>query len=105
MGADAFIIANKLARENLTTFSNKLAFAADDKINRGVTGIVANKLVQFYNVPAIVITFLGETGIGSVRSCRNFNLTGMLESMSELFINHGGHNFAAGFSFDKKNFF
>jgi len=105
LGAEAWTVANKIAKNNLEKFSNKLVFVADKNIHRGVTGIVASKLSQFYKLPAIVITFLpNNTGVGSIRSCRGFDVTQMLESMSDLFLNHGGHNFAAGFSFENENF-
>lgn len=38
-----------------------------------------------------------------MRSCRGFCATDFLDSLGDIFINHGGHNFAAGFSFYKEN--
>ncbi|MBQ0166063.1 MAG: single-stranded-DNA-specific exonuclease RecJ [Treponema sp.] len=102
LGADAFEIADKAARESLSRFNNNLVLVADERIDRGVTGTTATKLAQFYKVPAIVIAFPdADVAVGSVRSVRGYDVTDMLEQNKELFINHGGHNFAAGFSFTR----
>lgn len=100
LGNDAWNYSEKAAYESLERYNNKLVMVADERINRGVTGIVANKLAQYFKVPAMVITFI-ENGnaIGSIRSVRGYDVTGLLDQMSELFINYGGHNAAAGFSF------
>ena len=49
----------------------------------------------------MAITFVGDTAMGSMRSCRGFSVTPFLDKMSDIFINHGGHDQAAGFSFEK----
>ncbi|MBO4321327.1 MAG: single-stranded-DNA-specific exonuclease RecJ, partial [Treponema sp.] len=38
---------------------------------------------------------------GSMRSCRGFSATAFLDKIADLFINHGGHDAAAGFSFGR----
>lgn len=102
MGAEALSFAEEIARKSLEQFNNNLVLVADERIDRGVTGTTATKLAQYFKVPAIVITFPDKnTAVGSVRSVRGFDVTDMLEQSNDLYINHGGHNFAAGFSFTK----
>lgn len=57
--------------------------------------------MQDFNVPAMAITFSNDICIGSMRSCRSFVATSFLDSFGDFFINHGGHDFAAGFSFER----
>ena len=89
------------AEKSLSLHANKLCVSVDQCINKGVTGIVATRLMQDFNVPTIAITYENEICTGSMRSCRGFIATGFLDSLGDIFINHGGHNFAAGFSFYK----
>lgn len=89
------------AQASVEANGHKLCTVFDSRINRGVCGLLAGKLVSMYDIPAMVVTVTGDTAIGSMRSCRGFDLTGFLNSFSDLFINHGGHNFAAGFSLPK----
>ena len=89
------------AKASIPEHNNKLAVVIDERINRGVSGILAGKLVALYGVPALAVTFVGENAIGSMRTCRNYNATNFLTNMSDLFISYGGHNAAAGFSFER----
>lgn len=93
---------SKQAEENFHKFNEKLCVVTDEKINRGVTGILAAKIMNKYNVPSIAITFSENIAVGSMRSCRSVVATKFLDSFGEdFFINHGGHDAAAGFSFTK----
>lgn len=66
--------------------------------HRGVVGIVANRLVELYHRPAIVLGRDDRTGFvqGSGRSLGGFHLLNALEAMPELFIRFGGHKQAVG---------
>ena len=57
--------------------------------------------MQERNLPAIIITQSDNVYKGSMRSCRGFITTSFLASFGDFFINFGGHNAAAGFSFEK----
>lgn len=91
------------ADKNLKENNNKLCVCVNECINKGVTGIVAARLMQDNNVPAIAITYNDDICIGSMRSCRGLIATTFLDNLGDIFINHGGHDFAAGFSFYKQN--
>lgn len=101
--SDGEMCTTKQAEENYEKFNHKLCIVVDEKINRGVTGILAAKILQKYNVPSIAITFTedGSIAVGSMRSCRNCIATDFLDTFGDFFINHGGHNAAAGFSFER----
>ncbi len=66
--------------------------------HRGVIGIVAQRVVDRFHRPALVIGVEGGIGVGSGRSIRGFDLLGALEGMKELFERFGGHAQAAGFT-------
>ena len=112
-GMDAWEIGNPKAKESIEKHGGKLCVILDERINRGVSGTLAAKLVQTYNVPSMAMTVVDNTVIGSMRSCRGFDVTVFLDAVDEegtieteggrtpLFISHGGHNYAAGFSFEK----
>lgn len=105
LGADAWIIAEPLARESLEKHHGKLVVAADSQFHRGITGIMANRLSNCFQVPAIVMSFMPDnTLVGSMRSARGVNLQDILEPCADLFIDHGGHTFAAGFSLHEKDY-
>jgi single-stranded-DNA-specific exonuclease len=100
--SDTIVIAEPQAKASLEAYSGNLCVVIDGRINRGITGILSSRLVQMFNVPAIVVTFLdNDTAVGSMRSCKGYDLTVFLGQFGDLFINHGGHTYAGGFSFKK----
>ncbi len=66
--------------------------------HRGVIGIVAQRLVDRYHRPALVVGIEDGVGVGSGRSIRGFDLLDALTSMGGLFERYGGHTQAAGFA-------
>ena len=78
----------------------KLCVIVDQGIHPGITGNLAGKIMQEKNVPSIIITQSDGVYKGSMRSCRGFVTTSFLSSFGDFFINFGGHNAAAGFSFE-----
>lgn len=74
--------------------------------HEGVIGIVASKLVETFEVPAIVFTNAEEEGVikASARSAGDLNIFELLEQCKDLFIKFGGHKAAAGLSMHKENF-
>ena len=99
--SNAYYKIHDEAQQSLTSYENKLCLSINENINKGITGLVATRLMQDFGVPAIVVTKENDTYTGSIRSCRGFVATDFLDSLGDIFINHGGHNCAAGFSFHK----
>jgi single-stranded-DNA-specific exonuclease len=63
----------------------------------GVVGLVASRLSEERNVPAIVGAELGDVVRASCRSDGRVHLADALAACSDLLIRHGGHRGAAGF--------
>jgi single-stranded-DNA-specific exonuclease len=103
LGGDIWTIVEPLAAESLASFNGKLTLASGEGIYRGVTGIMANRLVNRFKVPALVVSFGEATATGSFRSVKGYDLRFILEQCADLFIDWGGHNYAAGFSMEKAN--
>lgn len=74
--------------------------------HEGVIGIVASKLVETFEVPAIVFTNAEEDGVikASARTAGDLNMFDLLDQCKDLFIKFGGHKAAAGLSMKKENF-
>ena len=75
----------------------------DELCSAGIIGIVAGKIAEQYNKPALVFCGTGDTVKGSGRSPGTINLKSMLDAASDLFIRYGGHAGAAGMTTYKKN--
>jgi single-stranded-DNA-specific exonuclease len=101
LGEETWNIAEPMAQQSLDRFNNRLALAFGENINRGVTGLMGSRLVKRFNVPALVVSFTGETATGSLRSVKGYDLRPLLEQCADLFLDWGGHNYAAGFSMDR----
>lgn len=70
----------------------------------GVIGIVASRLVDLYNRPAILIsTAPGELGRASARSVAGCHITDAIATQADLLKGFGGHAMAAGLSLDPEN--
>ena len=103
IGEEIWTLVEPLAAENMQSFQNKLAVAFGGNIPRGVTGIMANRLIARYKVPALVASFGGDSVTASLRSLRGYDLCRLLEPLADLFSDWGGHDFAAGFSMPASN--
>jgi len=70
----------------------------------GVVGIVANRLVDRYHKPALLLTE-SEDGIlrGSARSVEGLHITEAITANKDLLMGFGGHPMAAGVSLQKDN--
>ncbi len=66
----------------------------------GVVGIVASKLAERYNKPAIVLSIENGTAKGSGRSIPQFDLHRGLSGCMDVLKRFGGHKQAAGLSLD-----
>jgi single-stranded-DNA-specific exonuclease len=102
LGEDTWSIAEPMAQQNLEMFGGKLAFAFGENINRGITGIIGSRLVKRFNIPALVVAIEGEIAAGSFRSIKGYDLRPLLEQCADLFLDWGGHDYAAGFSMERR---
>ena len=77
----------------------------DPNINEGLIGIIAARLKDFFNKPAIVITSSNNLLKGSARSVYNYNIGRSVKNLLDhkIILDGGGHSMAAGFNLKKKN--
>jgi single-stranded-DNA-specific exonuclease len=61
-----------------------------------VIGIVASKLVETFQKPALVLSIEDGVAHGSARSIPSFDMLAALESCSDILLRFGGHRLAAG---------
>ncbi len=75
-----------------------LVWAAGEGWHPGVVGIVASRLKEMANRPAIVIGFDGDEGKGSGRSISGVDLGASIQKLAAegLLVKGGGHKMAAG---------
>ncbi len=66
-------------------------------------GLVASRLTDSYYRPSLVARMGQDVVRGSARSIPGFHITEALESCSELLLEFGGHEAAAGFSLAPEN--
>jgi single-stranded-DNA-specific exonuclease len=77
-------------------WSSGILVAAGEGWHPGVIGIVAQRVVELYHRPAVVISLDGGVGHGSARSISSFHLYDALSACSDLLLKFGGHAMAAG---------
>ncbi len=82
---------------------NKAIILSSDKWHPGVIAILSTRISKQYNRPTIMIAIDKQVGKGSVRSIPEFQLLGPLNDCSDLLMNFGGHDFAAGLTIKEEN--
>jgi len=84
--------------EQMPTGERSALVLSSEVWHQGVVGIVASRLSEKYSCPCFMIHLQNGVGKGSCRSYGGFNLFAALESCSELLLDFGGHELAAGFN-------
>lgn len=82
---------------------DRLVFIAGEDYPAGVAGLVASRLVEEFQRPAVVAERGPQTTRGSARSIPGFHFTRALDECGELMVKHGGHAMAAGFTVANEN--
>lgn len=85
-------------------FQNKAIVLSSHDWHPGVIPIISARIAKQYNRPTVMIS-INPNGIakGSIRTIREFPLLPVLKKCSDLFINYGGHDFAAGLTIKDEN--
>ncbi|MCF6159290.1 MAG: single-stranded-DNA-specific exonuclease RecJ [wastewater metagenome] len=76
---------------------------ADDAWHPGVVGIIASKIVEEFNRPAVMIAIADDIGHGSARSIPSFHILKALEFCKSKLLSVGGHAQAAGLKIHPDN--
>lgn len=104
LGEESWNNMQNEAKNSYEHFGTKMVFVKKASVFRGITGLMASRLMNLYKTPAMVIA-KGDQGLltGSVRSPKGFNTRTFFENFSDLFENFGGHACAGGFSLKEEN--
>ena len=71
--------------------------------HKGVIGIVASRLTDYYYRPTIVLTMANGLITGSARSIKSFDIYDAIDNCADLLEHFGGHKYAAGLSMKPEN--
>jgi single-stranded-DNA-specific exonuclease len=74
-----------------------------DKWHPGIIAILAARIAKQYNRPTLIISIEQGMGKGSMRTIPEFPLLPVLKKHSDLLINFGGHDYAAGLTIKEKD--
>ncbi len=101
LGEDAWDRMLIQAKQSFESTGSKLVVVEDGSISRGITGVMASRLLKQFNAPSIVLaTVDGKRVSASMRSPHYFNAREFLSRFDDLFLDFGGHACAGGFSMD-----
>lgn len=90
--------AMAIAEEMLGASDDPLIMVASEHISPGIVGLVASRLAERRNRPAIVLSKGPEESRASARSVPGFDIVGAIRKEKTLLVRHGGHRAAAGFT-------
>ncbi|MCD6442189.1 single-stranded-DNA-specific exonuclease RecJ [bacterium] len=91
-------ITEKVFKSIKVNEKDKIIVALKEDWPGGVLGLVANKLVDAFSRPALVLRKEGKNLTGSGRSTEGFDLFSFLKKENKYFKAFGGHRGAVGFT-------
>ena len=71
--------------------------------HKGVVGIVASRLTDWFYRPTVILTESNGLATGSARSVKDFDLYEAIDYCSDLLESYGGHMYAAGLTMKIEN--
>jgi single-stranded-DNA-specific exonuclease len=81
----------------------KAIVMVSEKWHPGVIAILSTRISRQHNRPTVMIALDNGVGKGSVRSIHEFPLLATLKECSDILLNFGGHDFAAGLTIKEEN--
>ena len=95
---EATVLAQATEQAEARGVERGLVWAAGEDWHPGVVGIVASRLKEAFNRPAVVIGLDGDEGKGSGRSVNGVDLGNAISRLARegLLLKGGGHKMAAG---------
>ena len=99
------IILDNLDFKKIGSENENAIIHYDTNISEGLLGIIAARLKEYFNKPAIVVTKSNNLLKGSARSVYGYNIGKTIKNLldKDIILNGGGHNMAAGFTLKEKN--
>lgn len=99
LGSEAWTAIQQEVFESFEKSGSKYAIVASPLIKSGITGLLASLAANSIKAPAIIAAIREDgTIVGSIRAGSGFQVTGLLAACSDLFLDYGGHDAAAGFT-------
>lgn len=84
--------------------NEKILVLGGDGWHQGVIGIVASRIAERYNRPAIIISWEEDQGKGSCRSTPGMDIYEALSENQAWLEHFGGHKLAAGLNLKRQNY-
>ncbi|AEC01626.1 single-stranded-DNA-specific exonuclease RecJ [Parasphaerochaeta coccoides] len=104
MGEDVWVRLEPKAKASKESHGGKFLMVEDPSISRGLTGIMASRLLRQFSIPSLVIAKTDDHRVtGSMRSPDDFHVRDFLSQFEDLFLDYGGHARAGGFSMETDN--
>ena len=92
--------------ENEGAQDKKIIIVENEDWSPGLIGLISGRIKEKYYLPAMAFTTDDEGNyVGSARSIDNFNITNALTKFSDMFINYGGHEKAAGVTISAEKYY
>ncbi len=88
---------------NEFTRGNKSTVLYNRDWHKGVVGIVASRITEYYYRPTVILTESNGMATGSARSVKDFDLYEAIGMCSDLLESYGGHMYAAGLTMKIEN--
>lgn len=101
--AEIFDQANSKVENSDILETKSCIILHSEKWHPGVIGIVASRLVEKYYKPTIMISVEDGIGRGSARSIPQLHIYNVIEQLSGLLVQFGGHKYAAGLTIKESN--
>ncbi|MGO9310455.1 MAG: single-stranded-DNA-specific exonuclease RecJ [Spirochaetia bacterium] len=101
LGENTWNLVLAQAKDSLERSGGRCVLVHDERIQRGITGIIASRLQGFFKTPAIVMAVGARTAVGSIRSNQQRVIADFFARHGSDFVSFGGHDFAAGFSIER----
>ena len=97
-------ILDKINFKKIEKKNKNIIIYYDPNIKEGLIGIIASRLKDYFNKPAIVITRSNNVFKGSARSTKDYNIGNLIKLLCDKKIiqSGGGHNMAAGLIIKKE---
>jgi single-stranded-DNA-specific exonuclease len=89
--------------KNPDILEQKAIVLASSKWHPGVIPILSARIAKQYNRPTLIISIEQGIGKGSIRTIPEFPLLPILKENSDLLLNFGGHDYAAGLTIREEN--
>lgn len=89
---------------NLDIAEQKVIILYKESWHKGIIGIVASRITERYNRPAVILTKSGDIISGSARSVKGFDVLNAMEACKDILEDFGGHTHAAGLTLKEENY-